>query len=103
MQAEIQSTNYIPGDPLNLQCFVQFTDNEGNTFTQSYIYPVNSDPLDQINADLTNYNLADEAASTSLTDIQTALQANPNEAISVTTPVITDPADPAKSSTQSES
>lgn len=84
MQAEIQSTNYIPGDPLNLQCFVQFTDNNGNTFVQSYVYPVGGDPTDQINADLANYNLAQTAVTTSVDDLQAAITDFPDISLSQT-------------------
>ena len=91
MQAEIQSTNYIVGDPNNLQAVVIFTDNEGNQFNINYTYPIGGDPLDQINNDIAAYQAADVANQTALTDIQTALTATPNDAIAVSTPVMPDP------------
>jgi len=81
--ATIQSTNIIPGDPLNLQCFALFDDGNGTTFTISYTYPVGGDPLDQINSDLSNYNVATQAVGTSASDLQTALTASNSTAISL--------------------
>lgn len=87
MNASIISTNIYPNDPTQLQCFVLFSDGVTN-ITQSYTYPLDSDPLDQINTDLTNFNLAATALTTSVQDLQTALAATPIDNLSVAQPLL---------------
>jgi len=83
IDATIQSTQILIASPALLQSFVLFDDGQGTTFTKSYTYPVGSDPLDQIQADIEAYNAASVAVDTITTDIQAKLSKTPMDSVSV--------------------